>query len=93
MPSDVQSKNNVVDELKGTVDFKAYPNPSANFIYIEVDDVDIVQEKLQVIDVQGRVINQLVVKDKITKLDLDKGIYFIRLNINGLWQSKKVIKY
>jgi uncharacterized protein YxjI len=75
---------NVVDTL-GINDFEKeklifYPNPTSTFWNIESDQVI---EKVQVININGKLIFDILVNDykiKIDTINLASGIYFVKLN-------------
>lgn len=81
-----------VDDVTGTDQIKAYPNPSKDRFFLEGDFSN--NTKIQVIDITGKIIfeKNITITDK--QIDLSnqpKGVYFIK--INGQTSSThKVIK-
>lgn len=72
--------------------FAIYPNPNKGKFVIE----NYFKGKVNysILDLHGRVIREFVVDDEKIEIDLsnyDKGIYFIKCNINGTTEVKKVI--
>lgn len=69
-----------------------FPNPNNGKFII----TNSLSEKIsyQILDLQGRSIKSGVLKDEKTEIDLsnyDKGVYFLKCNINGKTVVKKVI--
>lgn len=72
-------------------DVSIYPNPAADYIYLESDQF----ENFQILNIEGKVIQQINVEDlKTSKIDishLSTGIYFVRINsINNSTLNKFV---
>jgi len=87
----------VSDETLGLVDndkvvnFKLFPNPASNFIIIESNEAEV--SSISIYDITGK--NVQVIKEiKNKTIDvsgLNKGVYFIKINVNGNYITKKVI--
>ncbi|HLP52814.1 MAG TPA: T9SS type A sorting domain-containing protein [Chitinophagales bacterium] len=69
---------------------KLYPNPNSGSFVIEFSDA--AEREVEIMDVIGQVVysNRLSAKLNSINADLSAGIYLIRLNQNGNWQSMKV---
>lgn len=67
-----------------------YPNPGKEFTYVEIFDFN-TKMKFKIHDVSGRFVHQGVFKSQKNRLDLPKGVYFIKLKINELWYIEKFI--
>jgi uncharacterized protein YxjI len=84
---------NVVDSL-GINDFDkenliVYPNPTSTFWNIDSNHLI---EKVQVIDINGKIVLDILVNDykiKIDAINLASGVYFIRLNNNYIKLIKR----
>jgi len=63
-----------------------YPNPSADFIYISNEDIKTENAKLQIFDLTGKMLEEVVLKEKIDVSYLKKGFYILRI------QSEKQVK-
>jgi hypothetical protein len=77
-----------IEKEKNMSSISIYPNPSSDFITIENE----IGNTYQIIDIQGRTINQGIIENKIEKIsiqDLYSGIYYIVINN----QVEKLIKY
>lgn len=76
--------------------FQIYPNPSDNFINIELVGMDAQASEIQVYDLSGRVVTakpvSLTTGNQIIQMDvnhLQAGVYMVRLaTSNGLYQQK-----
>lgn len=83
-----------VVENKGTENIKIYPNPTKDKIWITVDLVDRpIQATLM--DAKGAIINQFVVMENKELLDvsaLQKGVYILQLQGEGIQEEFKLIK-
>ena len=81
--------NNVTELIEEKI--KIYPNPTNGFINIESEELQI--KLVEVYNAMG----QLVYKNLNTQnIDLEKfpnGIYFLKIDINGLIVTKKINKY
>ncbi|MGV4414893.1 T9SS type A sorting domain-containing protein [Chryseobacterium sp. T1] len=78
----------VVDVSK---QYKIFPNPASDFINIETGREI---ERIQVIDMEGRLIIEHMISDKNYKLNIEnlpKGVYTLRI-INNTIINKKIIK-
>jgi len=82
------------------IDFIVYPNPVESVIRFRVQgagcrELSIVDCRLSIFDVNGRLIDQIYPSEKEIRYDashLSPGIYLIHLNIGNLSGSKKIIK-
>lgn len=71
-----------------------FPNPACNYIYI--NSLYVGKIKLELIDINAKVVKQLCFENKTTIeiKDLPKGIYFIKgISENGNMFSEKIIIY
>lgn len=69
-----------------------YPNPTASILNI---DSDFTIESMELYDVQGRILETVLVSEKITKLDISsksKGIYFLKIKSEKGSKVEKVVK-
>ncbi len=67
-----------------------YPNPADDFIQIKLNEQSIVDAKI--IDIKGSIVffkKNIISDEKIDISELDKGIYFIKLNTNIIKFIKK----
>ena len=76
---------------------QVYPNPVMNQLHIRATEGEIKLESIQVLDAQGRVIEQITPSAfENTKIDTDKwpaNIYLLRLNYeNGEKSQLKIVK-
>ena len=64
--------------------FKVYPNPTKNLLFVEIknEKLKIKNEKVQIIDINGKLVKQLKINNlelKIQISDLPKGTYFVKI--------------
>lgn len=81
---------NSTNELKN---LQVYPNPTSGELSIELNNGS--EKKVEVLDLTGRAIYRTKSTDAVTKLNLqsfNNGIYFIRIQSNGITQTFKVVK-
>ncbi|MXN92445.1 T9SS type A sorting domain-containing protein [Flavobacterium sp. Sd200] len=75
--------------------FKVYPIPSDSYLNIElVSDSISSNVELSIYNMIGQVVKKLKVTDKSTTIDVsnyDKGVYFIKINNNGVLESHQFI--
>ncbi|NNE15152.1 MAG: T9SS type A sorting domain-containing protein [Saprospiraceae bacterium] len=75
--------------------FIVYPNPTSNYINIEMEDIDINNSKLNIITIQGRIIGRVQGNDLNSQIDvssLNEGTYFLEFtNENNRYYKKLVI--
>jgi len=87
LPANIQkSKNNI---------FSLYPNPNSGEFTIEFDKLQ--NANCQIYDVQGRLVfkEQISInqKSKSISLDLNSGVYYLRLlNENGVFTEKFIVQ-
>ena len=65
-----------------------FPNPTTGVLNIENKNID----KINVLDLSGKVISEIDVKPQIDVSQLSNGIYFLQLSINGKKSIQKFIK-
>lgn len=74
-------KPSSIRESLSTFAFKIYPNPASE--WITIDSPDVVVERVQLISLQGQVVwssDEPFRGSKLIRMDLPKGIYFIKIN-------------
>jgi len=87
-----------IDQNTITPKLKFYPNPVNDKLTIKVNDKDIKSGKIQVVDISGRVYNEIDFKIKSSKFiynasNLQSGIYFINFLFNtGQRSTIKFVK-
>lgn len=85
-----------IDELRLLEDVKVYPNPTQDFINLELPSKEGISAQVALYDLHGRVIYQNnEVTDTTTNIDLSsysKGIYILSIEINGVNRKLKISK-
>jgi len=78
-----------------TSDFKMYPNPSTDFIIVELDNKANEDMNIIVYDSRGRVCKSMTTNSKEAKIEtanLSSGIYFVNVTTGNKTITKKFIK-
>ncbi len=76
-----------VEPKAPAVDFNLFPNPTEDRLTISIGNGDQLETKVKILDLQGRVLQELVTNGQ-SQLTLDvkgfaKGFYFVRVESNG----------
>jgi photosystem II stability/assembly factor-like uncharacterized protein len=72
-------------------DINIYPNPVKNNLQLTIANEQLLQKKLQIFNINGKLIKQLIISNEQSKIDvsnLESGVYF--LQVGGM--SEKFIK-
>jgi len=75
-----------------TADFKIYPNPATDKLTIQSQQYKV--DNIKIIDLQGRVVylnNERFTGSKTIGIDLEKGIYFLKLTGDVSFNAQKLI--
>lgn len=83
----------VVQASSSKSDFIVYPNPVNNQLTIELDNYQ--NSTLKILTIDGKVINNLLLLNQATKLNLDylkAGIYYVIIKTNDSSSVKKIVK-
>lgn len=74
------------------LNFKIYPNPATDFITIEVNNIQI--SSVNVYDILGKnVISKNSLDNNTLSIsNLKKGVYFLKIEAEGITSTKKIIK-
>ena len=84
-------------ELSQKKGIEIYPNPTERFVNLIIDS-ELLQSgnaQLQVVDINGKLLQQLKITQSTTAVDLQHyqpGVYLFNISLNGKEQSVKVIK-
>ncbi|MGB3946653.1 MAG: alpha/beta fold hydrolase [Bacteroidia bacterium] len=85
-----------VDMLSmNTLGFNAYPNPASDKIWVNLGQQQSFTNHLELVNVLGELIERYSIKNNVTEIDisnLEKGIYFLRTNVNNKQIVKRFIK-
>lgn len=75
-----------------------YPNPSKDYITIELIDLKESSVKVQLVDVIGKLIKEINInnvhgnyKRELNVTDVEKGSYFLKISSNDISETKKII--
>lgn len=80
-----------ISELSHNDLFYIYPNPSENTIHISYSDKYNV-EQIEIISATGQIVKSDISKTSIDIQDLNKGFYFVKVNIDGKSYTEKFVK-
>ncbi len=84
------SENEIVDSRESNF-VKIYPNPSTGQVNIEFSNSHNSRYMVVVTNVQGKIVKRIDEYKSRLHLNLEKGIYILRINFNGKWHTKKVV--
>jgi len=68
-------------ENENISEFKIYPNPAKDFIFIETQDF--INKSIEIIDITGKIIVKETIENSLSKINihhLDNGVYFVKSN-------------
>jgi len=85
-----------VEDLLDGIDINVYPNPTQNFVFINLNQNENKVDVIVLTDIQGKIIqNKKVTKDieKIEFSNYPRGIYFLKISqTNKSYKEFKIIK-
>ncbi len=82
-------------DIDQDVEFSISPNPTSDFIQVDLTGESFTKAGLHLYDVSGKRISGLLTEDNITTMDLSSypsGMYFLQIVIEGRTSISKVIK-
>ncbi|MFT4663574.1 MAG: aminopeptidase YwaD [Polaribacter sp.] len=83
---------NIVSTInaKQNLDLKIYPNPARHILHYESEQVPI-WDKVELLDLTGRVVNVVFNNKYITLEGLSSGMYVLRLWRDDIFWTRKII--
>ncbi|MDO5614815.1 MAG: T9SS type A sorting domain-containing protein [Cruoricaptor ignavus] len=90
----VKLSDHQIEELIEKQDLKIYPNPVENYCYVEIG-LNFEQAEISIYDMSGRLLQNLKIKNTVTKLDTSKlpqGIYIITAKTETNHMNAKILK-
>ncbi len=74
-----------------TFNVKVYPNPTTDYVFVESNNFEV--SEIMVFDILGKnVIPSSVLKNsRVDVSSLNKGVYFMKMSVNGTSVTKKII--
>ena len=86
------------EEMKDNFVSQPYPNPASNHFSFEINAKNDKEINMEIVNLQGKIVisktlnlNSGLTKKTIQTSGLKPGIYFLRLNANGITSERKVI--
>ena len=79
-------------DLVAQIDFSIYPNPAVDVLNISTDNGNV--ETVQILDLSGRLvksIQNLNGNQTIDISDLNTGVYFVQVSVNGTVETKRLV--
>jgi hypothetical protein len=80
-----------INSLEINPSYKLYPNPAYDKLYIEIDE----KATLEIINIQGKILDTKSLTDKVNNLDLSNlvsGVYTLRIKTDRGIAIRKLIK-
>ena len=83
--------------IADTENFKVYPNPANNELFVETHDLKADHYQLQLFDMQGRILRSMIsqhTNNMIQSVDISSlptGLYGLRINVQGKRYYQKVM--
>lgn len=85
-----------VKEMKQVYEFSVFPNPANSLLKIKMHEKALYDCQLEIIDVLGKVQQTKkyteLIDAEINVSELNQGIYFLKLSVNGKTSIKKFVK-
>ncbi len=78
----VDEKSSIVFDYTGGINL--YPNPSKNVLYVDLLDAELLNEKLEIVDIHGKIVKTLLAdqaKLEINTTELASGIYTLKIGV------------
>ena len=72
-----------------------YPNPVQEYLYLDLSHLQTEIIALTIYDSKGRVVQEhtsFIMNNKFEVVDLNGGIYFVKLNVDGKYYRAKFLK-
>ena len=87
--------NFLIDDM-GDIKLKVYPNPTNAVVYVDIENVDVVQQgAIHIYNTTGNLLGMQSISDLNPSIDLSSypaGIYLINITINGKETKWKIVK-
>ncbi len=73
-----------IEDIEGiNISIVAYPNPTADYLTLEIKDLDLSSVTLQLFDIQGRLLQDQKITANHTRIDMDNlpvATYFVKVS-------------
>jgi Secretion system C-terminal sorting domain len=82
------------EELLADSAVKIYPNPTRDELFVALFTDNKVQAKVTIFDLTGRIIHSEKTNSELLRIDTPqyaRGIYFVRVEMNGKFLTKKIV--
>jgi hypothetical protein len=89
-----ESVNTGWNEMEEVLTYAVYPNPSSDFVFIQLKQKQPSKAKVQLLNAFGQIIQQTNMDDKCSfdLSNLASGVYLVRVEMMGKSTTKKIVK-
>lgn len=78
-----------------TIAFTVYPNPAAEYVVVQTENVDLSNASIALLDITGKVLTNAHLTENNTMIYLANypaGVYFIKVQVGNLVNVQKIVK-
>lgn len=89
-----KSVKSQIEEIKNEKLFSVFPNPSNNFININIHEL-VRENYLTILGENGQILNKYTIVNPFTHIDisnLKSGVYFLKMSNNERFEVRKIVK-
>lgn len=91
-----QEKTDVLqfeEKAVNSMDIRLYPNPGKNKVNLQINDEKVRNFEYLVFDLHGKQIKSELVNGSFTTIQLEKGVYIVKIKTDKEWHTRKLIMY
>lgn len=91
-----QEKTDVLqfeEKAVNSMDIRLYPNPGKNKVNLQINDEKVRNFEYLIFDLHGKQIKSELVNGSFTTIQLEKGVYIVKIKTDKEWHTRKLIMY